>query len=417
MRLTVTTAVLAAALGLARPQCFSARDDFSVRVNNDISGITDFGFELYRQLAPPQSPENFFFSPYSIWTAFTLVYFGTGGETAAQLQRALRVGDQATTLGLWRELEAKYQQRQANNKAYTFTVANRAFIHNNLPIRPCISNLLKTEVERVNFLDTLPLVAHINNFASASTKGRITEIVSADDLVDALMVLINAAYFKGTWQYFFDAAATTPREFYVTPGDSVMTPMMKQATSLRYGEFDHIAARVLELPYAGGAMSMFLLLPMGEGTQGFASMVTKLNENNLQAVTLGNNLVKKDVDLLLPRFRLEQTVSKTLIPALQNMGIIDIFDSRKVDLTGFGPLRNITVDKAIHKAFVEVNEEGTEAAAVTAAILVFKSASSSRDDLPIQFHCNRPFVFLIQDNDTQNILFMGAFKNPRGRAQ
>lgn len=99
------------------------------------------------------------------------------------------------------------------------------------------------------------------------------------------------------------------------------------------------------------------------------------------------------------------------------MGIIDIFDSRKVDLTGFGPLRNITVDKAIHKAFVEVNEEGTEAAAVTAAILVFKSASSSRDDLPIQFHCNRPFVFLIQDNDTQNILFMGAFKNPRGRAQ
>lgn len=99
------------------------------------------------------------------------------------------------------------------------------------------------------------------------------------------------------------------------------------------------------------------------------------------------------------------------------MGIRDIFDSRKVDLTGFGPLRNITVDKVIHKAFVEVNEEGTEAAAVTAAIFVFKSASSSRDDLPVQFYCNRPFVFLIQDNETQNILFMGAFKRPQGSAQ
>lgn len=94
------------------------------------------------------------------------------------------------------------------------------------------------------------------------------------------------------------------------------------------------------------------------------------------------------------------------------MGITDIFSSRKVDLTDFGPLRNITVDKVIHKAFVEVNEEGTEAAAVTAAILVFKSASSHRDDLPVQFHCNRPFIFFIQDNDTRNILFMGAYKNP-----
>ncbi|XP_047490062.1 leukocyte elastase inhibitor-like [Penaeus chinensis] len=416
MKSLVAMAVAAAVLGLVRPQCLPGRGSSSGRISTDLSGIADFGFELYRQLAPPQSPENFFFSPYSIWAAFTLAYFGTGGETAAQLQRALRVGDQAATLGLWRELEAKYQQRQANNKAYTFTVANRAFIHNKLPLRPCISDLLRTEVERVNFLETLPLVAHINNFASASTKGRITEIVSPDDLIDALMVLVNAAYFKGTWQYFFDAAATIPREFYVTPGDSIMTPMMKQITSLRYGEFDHIAARVLELPYAGGAMSMFLLLPMDEGTQGFANMVTKLNENNMRAVTLGKDLVKKNVDLLLPRFRLEQTVSETLIPALQNMGIIDIFDSRKVDLTGFGPLRNITVDKAIHKAFVEVNEEGTEAAAVTAAILVFKSASSSRDDLPVQFHCNRPFVFLIQDNDTQNVLFVGAFKRPRGSA-
>ncbi|ROT75929.1 serine proteinase inhibitor 8 [Penaeus vannamei] len=395
-------------------RCFSARDDFSVKVNTDLSGITDFGFELYRQLAPPESPENFFFSPYSIWTAFTLAYFGAGGETAAQLQRALRVDDQAATLGLWRALEAMYQRRQGIN---TFTVANRAFIHNNLPIRPCISELLKREVERVNFLETLPLVAHVNNFASASTKGRITEIVSPDDLRNALMVLVNAAYFKGTWQYFFSAKATRPREFYVTPGVPITTPMMKQTASLRYGEFDHIAARVLELPYADGAMSMVLLLPMEEGTQGFANMVSKLNQNNLRAVTLEKNLVKKNVDLLLPKFKLEQTVSESLIPALQNLGIRDIFDSRKVDLTGFGPLRNITVDKVIHKAFVEVNEEGTEAAAVTAAILVFKSASSSRDDLPVQFYCNRPFVFLIQDNETQNILFMGAFKRPQGSAQ
>ncbi|XP_069989974.1 serine protease inhibitor 88Ea-like isoform X1 [Penaeus vannamei] len=153
MRLAVTAAVLAAALGLARPQCFSGRDDFSVKINKDISGITDFGLELYRQLAPPGSPENFFFSPFSIWMAFVLAYFGTGGETAAQLQRALRVGDQVATLKLWRELEALYERRQASTTDYTFSTANRLYVDKNLPVRPCVAELLRTELQKIDFKD------------------------------------------------------------------------------------------------------------------------------------------------------------------------------------------------------------------------------------------------------------------------
>ncbi|XP_042855999.1 leukocyte elastase inhibitor A-like [Penaeus japonicus] len=410
MKLLVAMAVSAAALGLARPQCFSEQDDFSVKINTDLSGITDFGFELYRQLAPPSSPENFFFSPYSIWTAFTLAYFGTGGETAAQLQTALRVGDKVATLRLWRALDAMYQRRQQNTSAYTFNIASRAYIDKELPIRDCISNLLHSEVERVQFAQIVPVTREINDFVSVATKGRINEIVTPDALFDAVMVLVNAAFFKGTWQYQFKPSNTFTEQFFLTPQNSLPVPMMHQVSSFRYNEFSQIAAKVLELPYTGGAMSMFILLPSEEGPRGFAKMVARLSGNNLRAATYKDNLSFKTVDVQLPKFKMEIESKEELIPALKNIGITDIFDSSKVDLTTFGPLRNVTLDKVIHKAFVEVNEEGTEAAAATA--LIFATRSGGPRPKPVEFHCNRPFIFLIRDNDTHSVLFMGSYKNP-----
>ncbi|XP_037790929.1 leukocyte elastase inhibitor A-like [Penaeus monodon] len=410
MRLLVAMAVTAAVLGLVRPQCFSEQDDFSVKVNTDLSGITDFGFELYRQLAPPQSPENFFFSPYSIWTAFTLAYFGSGGETAAQLQRALRVDDQVATLKLWRALEAMYRTRQQNTTAYSFNIANRAYIDKNLPIRDCITNLLHSEVDRVQFSKVGFVTQEINNFVSVATKGRISKIVSVADLADAIMVLVNAAYFKGTWQYQFKPSNTFPEPFFATSQNNDLVPMMHQTASFRYNEFSEIAAKVLELPYTGDAMSMFVFLPSEEGPRGFANMVARLSGNNLRAATHKGNLSFRMVDVKLPKFKMEVEVRDELKPALHNMGITDIFNSEKVDLTTFGPLRNVTLEKVIHKAFVEVNEEGTEAAAATA--LIFATRSGGARPLPVEFHCNRPFVFLIRDNDTHTVLFMGSYKKP-----
>ncbi|XP_069989968.1 leukocyte elastase inhibitor [Penaeus vannamei] len=410
MRLLVATAMAAAVLGLVRSQCFSARDDFSVKVNTDLSGITDFGFELYKQLAPPESPENFFFSPYSIWTAFTLAYFGAGGETAAQLQRALRVDDKVATLRLWRALEAMYRTRQQNTTAYSFNIANRAYIDKSLPIRDCITNLLHSEVERVQFFKVGAVAQEINSFVSVATKGRIDQIINPSDLLDAIMVLVNAAYFKGTWQFQFKASDTFPEPFYATSQNSDLVPMMHQTASFRYNEFPEIAAKVLELPYTGDAMSMFVFLPTEEGPLGFARMVDRLSGNNLRAATHKGNLSFRTVDVKLPKFKMEVEIREQFKPALKSMGIRDIFDSEKVDLSTFGPLLNVTLEKVIHKAFVEVNEEGTEAAAATA--LIFATRSGAARPLPIEFHCTRPFVFLIRDNDTHTVLFMGSYKKP-----
>ncbi|XP_042857087.1 leukocyte elastase inhibitor B-like [Penaeus japonicus] len=398
--------VVATLLGLVQPQCLTSRDDFSVKVNTDLSAVTDFGFDLYRRLDSPSSTRNFFFSPFSIWSAFILPYLGSAGETEAQLQRALQVDGKVVTFKIWRALQALYQ---TSNSDYTFNIANRAYIDNVLPIRPCITEILDREIERVNFRDVSSVVNQINNFASVNTKGRITDLVSFDDILDAHMAIVNAAYFKGTWQFQFKPTSTVSERFFVTPQRHQMVPMMSQVGSFGYGEFDQIAASVLELPYTGVGVSMFLFLPAQEGPQGFANMVSRLSGNNLRASTHKKNLRKQNVDVKLPKFRMELKISDELIPALNDMGIVDIFNSEKVDLTTFGNLRNLTLDKVIHKAFVEVNEEGTEAAAATALIFVTRA---SRADTPAIFHCNRPFLFLIRDNETNNNLFMGAYRNP-----
>ncbi|ROT77999.1 serpin serine protease inhibitor [Penaeus vannamei] len=173
------------------------------------------------------------------------------------------------------------------------------------------------------------------------------------------------------------------------------------------GDFSsQIAARVLELPYKGKAMSMFIFLPSEDGPGGFAKMVSRLGGNNVRAATNGELLNSRLVELQLPKFKLDVKV-KGLIPALMNTGIIDIFSFDKANFTTLGPLREVAVETVIHKAFVEVNEEGTEAAAVTALIAPVRSFIQ-----PIRFHCNRPFLFLIRDNGTRSILFMGAYKDP-----
>lgn len=406
MKFAVVAAVAAALVGVVQPQCFTDNDNFLIKVNTDLSGVTDFGFDLYRRLDSPSSPRNFFFSPFSIWSAFILAYLGSAGETEAQLQRALRVDGKVETFKIWRALEALYQ---TSNNDYTFNIANRAYIDNVLPIRPCIIELLSNEFERINFRDVFSAVNRINNFASTNTKGKINDLVTVENIEGIHMAIVNAAYFKGTWQFQFKPTSTASERFFVTPQSHQMVPMMNQISAFNFGEFDQVAASVLELPYTGERVSMFLFLPVQEGPQGFANMVSKLSGNNLRAATHKKNLRKQDVDLKLPKFRMELKLADEMIPALKDMGIVDIFSSDKVDLTTLGNLRNLTLEKVIHKAFVEVNEEGTEAAAAT--VLTFTLRASRRDPV-VPFHCNRPFLFLIRDNETNNNLFMGVYRAP-----
>lgn len=412
----LTSLVFLTTISVAYQQCFTKNDNFGdATYSTDLSGITGFGLDLYKQLAPGSSPKNFFFSPYSIWSAFIMAYFGSGGNTQRQLESALRVSDKISTIKLWKALERFYELRQENSTQYTFNLANRAYFHNTLNLRSCPRTILHNELRVVDFRDIVSSANEINNFASETTKGRINRVVTPEDIVDAVMVLVNAAFFKGTWKYQFKPSNTKRMDFFINAQDTAKLAMMSQKGTFRYGESRELGARVLELPYSGDAISMFVLMPSADRPREtrFENMVRNLNGATLTSALHPRNMAFRTVDVQFPKFKFSMKLGEDLETALKNLGIVDLFDGKLANMTVFARFEDLSVDKVIHKSFIEVNEEGTEAAAVTAIISLTRS-SIGRTPEVIRFHCNEPFIFLIHDNETRNVLFMGAIKNPRG---
>lgn len=209
------TAVLLAScvMHFAASQCFSDNDDTSKPKSTDLSGITDFGLTLFKELFPYKESKNFFFSPYSIWSALTLSYFGSKGNTELQLRKALGVTDKVDTLKQWRALEFMYKMRQMNKSDYSFSVANRAYFDKTVRLNTCVENILKNELRLADFSKANKVSAEINDWVSNTTKGRIPELVTAGDLAQANMLLANAAYFKGNWLSQFKKSATSKALF------------------------------------------------------------------------------------------------------------------------------------------------------------------------------------------------------------
>nr|XP_045596858.1 serpin B6-like [Procambarus clarkii] len=227
---TVTLAML----GTVAPQYFVEKDTSSVTVN--LSSIYDFSFDLYRQLSPKGRAENILFSPYSIWAALAMAYFGSEGDTKIQLKAALRVTDKISTLKLWRKLGMKYSENATTVTQHSLSVVNRAYFDESLTLRPYMSKILHSELKLIDFSDLQESAATINAFVSNTTNGKIPTLLSPDDLVYAVMLLINAAYFKGTWKYQFDSSSTASKQFFVSPGNPVDVLMMKTKTKLRLGK-------------------------------------------------------------------------------------------------------------------------------------------------------------------------------------
>jgi len=377
----------------------------------DLSSTTDFGLSLFKTLFPYQENRNLFFSPYSIWSALTLAYFGSRGETEAQLRQALGVGSKQETLAKWRALENLYSGRQAATQ-YEFNMANRAYFDTTVPLTPCMTDTLNSELRVVDMARSVEVAGDINGWVSNTTKGRITEVVSPGDLSNSNMVLANAAFFRGTWLHQFKKAKTEKKIFYSSRSDLTMVNMMTQTGNFKTGVSEELGAQVLELPYNGEQLSMVILLPpFITGDQGFDAMVDRLNASTLHQA-LGN-LWSTKVEVSIPKFKIQESVGNKLITALKTMGVNDLFDRSKANLTEFSADGGLSVGKAVHKAFVEVSEEGTEAAAAT-VLIGFRMA---RPVGPTKFDCKHPFLFMIYDHEASNILFMGAYKSPKGSSR
>jgi len=215
------------------------------------------------------------------------------------------------------------------------------------------------------------------------------------------LVLTNAVYFKGDWDEQFEPDKTKDASFTLIDGKTVTAPMMNQTRDFKYGETD--ALQVLELPYVDNELSMIVLLPKAkDGLPDFERLLT--------IEKLGNSLVrlrKREVVVSLPRFKITSKFS--LASVLQSMGMTDAF-SRNADFSGMTGGKDLFISAVVHKAYVDVNEEGTEAAAATGVTMKLLSIPAP----PARFVADHPFMFLIQDNKTGNILFIGRVMNPKG---
>jgi serpin B len=242
----------------------------------------------------------------------------------------------------------------------------------------------------------------VNAWVSDATAKRITDILPPGS-VDTLtrLVLANAIYFKAPWMQPFDSNDTQNADFHHLDSSTVSVPMMQRSGEMSYAEGD--AFQLLELPYAGGQVSMLVLLPKAGSFSDVAKDLTAAQLD--QAIS---SLQMAQVNLTLPKFKFDW--SAALPDDLKALGMTDAFDSNKADFSGMDGAKDLYISNVLHKSFVAVDENGTEAAAATAVVMETMSMPVQQN--PVEFKADRPFLFLIRDNPTGTILFMGQVMDP-----
>lgn len=366
-------------------------------------GSNGFGLSLYGKLK--EKDGNLAFSPASVSTAMAMVYAGAKGETATEMAGAMHFGMEPERLhpsfGEWlRGLNG------GEERPYQLSVANALWMEEGEKLLESFTKLLEEQYGAgARTLDFASGQARqtINAWVSDHTGGKINDLLQPPlPSPGTSMVLTNAVYFKGDWAQPFPKSATKD-EPWKSPGrDDRPVPMMRQSDNLPYAKGDGFQA--LELPYAGGRLSMVVLLP--DEVDGLPAMEQKLSPEWLSAAL--NGLGKRKVEVMLPRFRVEASVE--LKEALSGLGMPTAFGAG-ADFSGMDGKGGLYIDAVVHKAYVDVNEEGTEAAAATAILMPRMAA---RPQPPAVFRADHPFVFLIRDRETGGTLFLGRVADPTG---
>ncbi|KAM7290142.1 intracellular coagulation inhibitor 3-like [Ixodes scapularis] len=365
---------------------------------------SEFGLSLFKELCSTRKPqENVFFSPSSIFAALTMVYAGAKGRSAAELETVLglrraKITTRDAVLGVFRTYLNDLQSPNV-----TVNNANAALVDKRLRILESYKrDLAKTfgaEVRSVDFENNLKkVVSEINQWVKTKTKGKISDIVSEDSLREAVMVLMNAIYFKGSWKNAFDTKQTANFPFYNEGIKTVQVKTMTCRSRMKYRALPELKSQAVQLPYSGDQYSMVILLP--NNRTGLPQLIRALSVRTL--LTLQKKLYQYEVKLRLPKFELR--TSYKLGDPLQKLGLTSIF-SGKADLSGISSDVKLKVSDVVHKAMVGVSEEGTVAAAATK----FQLAALSGRRYPIpEFYVDHPFLFFICDTVKQRILFIGA---------
>ncbi len=367
----------------------------------------DFSFEMYSMLAA-EGDENLFFSPYSITTALGMCFEGARGQTAEEMARVLNFPTDNRTR--WDMMQAYQTHFNEASDSYNLSTANSYWLRQggNLleAYRVAIESYYLAHGEELDFLgDPEGSAETINAWVEGQTDGKIKDLVDPSLITEyTYLILTNAVYFKSDWKYQFNETATENRTFHLEGGQDIDAETMHMhdtEIALNYSENGDV--QLLQLPYKDGALSMYILLPKDND---IGALESKLDSDYLGSLTDG--LSPEEVNLYLPKFRFEQKYR--LHQMLIDMGMPTAF-SGGADFSGMTDSVSLKIDWVIHQSFVEVNEEGTVAAAATAVGMGYTSAGPSAPE-PVLFDADHPFIFFIRHEETGQILFMGKMGNP-----
>jgi serpin B len=369
-------------------------------------GEAKFAADLYAALRA--RPGNLFFSPLSVDAALSMTAAGARGQSAAQMAALLHAPADSTDYDRQMgQLLAGYQtahpgagdQSAQPGAGYEIHVANALWLQNDFPFLPAYTDRVRqnygADLNAIDFSKPAAAADRINAWVATETKNKIPTLVSAGSIQpDMRLILTNAIYFKGDWTVPFRSSATHPQAFHPMPDTSRDVPMMHGKFDAGYVETDD--AQALQLNYKGDQLAMLILLPKAGTT--LADYEKSLDSAKLSDIA--SRLSTRKIKITLPKFKLETTTELT--DTLQAMGLTDAFGDR-ADFSGIDGRKDLRITGVIHKAYVNVDEQGTTAAAATGIMV---GAMAVFADEPT-FVADRPFVFVIRDVNTSAILFMG----------
>jgi serpin B len=375
-----------------------------------VNGNNEFAFDLYKQLASTLNG-NLFYSPYSISLALAMTYAGANGQTEEQMAEVLHflLEDEelhAAFNKLAIELNSRSTVREGSDlQGVQLNIANSTWGQEGYEFIPAFLNVLAENYDagmRTLDYEKDPEGCRqiINNWVSEKTNGKIKDLIPTGGITPLTrLVLTNAIYFKAVWMFPFEEEDTFDDAFYLLDGSTVTVPMMHQTAILNYKDGRNY--RAVQLPYDTGTMSMVVIVPdEGDFEKFESSMTTELISNII------DSLSDRKVNLAMPKFKFESEFS--VKNALQTMGMTDAF-SGAADFSGMTEVESLFIDDVLHKTYVSVDEKGTEAAAATAVMM---AGSAPNPYSPVDFTIDRPFIFLIVDNITDSVIFIGRVMNP-----
>uniref|UniRef100_A0A8C9G3X1 Serpin B10 n=1 Tax=Pavo cristatus TaxID=9049 RepID=A0A8C9G3X1_PAVCR len=392
------------------------------------ASIGYFTVDLFNKLNETNRDRNIFFSPWSISSALALTYLGAKGNTAREMAKV------SSSVKLWcstlpstavetpctivtgkNYIWVCTNLLTAFNKprnTYSLRSANRIYVEKTYPLLPTYIQLskkyYKAEPHKVNF-KTAPEQTRkeINTWVEKQTESKIKNLLTSDDVKTITrLILVNAIYFKAEWEVKFQAGHTDMQPFRLSKTKTKPVQMMFLRDTFLMLHERTMKFKIIELPYVENELSMFVLLPddISDNTTGLELVERELTHEKLAEWSNSASMMEVEVELYLPKLKMEENYDLTY--TLSNMGIQNAFDPVQADFTRMSAKKDLFISKVIHKAFVEVSEEGTEAAAA-AGVLMMRSRTPR-----VTFKADHPFLFFIRHNKSKTILFFGRLCSP-----